>query len=104
LCLVCSEHVNVKGDMKYNTLLRIDGSLRGNIMAPPSAGVVIGPTGQLYGNILGIGTCLIEGKVVGNVNAESVAVTETGQVHGDISARSLDMKPSSILCGQLHIR
>ena len=35
--------------------------------------------GTLVGNIRGLGCVLVEGKVIGNINAESLTVTETGQ-------------------------
>ena len=46
---------------------------------------------------------LVEGKIVGNVNAESICLTDTGVVHGDIAARSMNIKPHSRINGQMHV-
>jgi len=35
---------------------------------------------------------LIEGKVVGNINVESLCLAETAQVFGDLAARSIDIR------------
>jgi nicotinamidase/pyrazinamidase len=101
--MTIGEQVSVKGDMKFENLLRIDGTVQGNLNAPKSAGLIIGETGTLIGNVLSLGCMLIEGKVIGNINAESICLCETGVVHGDIAARSVDVKHNSTFVGQLHI-
>jgi len=101
--MVISEHVNIKGGMKFSNLLRIDGLVTGNLIAPASAGLIIGESGTLVGNVLGLGCMLVEGKVVGNINVESLCLLDTAVVHGDIAARSADIKHSATVVGNLHI-
>jgi len=101
--MVISEHVNIKGGMKFVNLLRIDGVVTGNLVAPASAGLIIGETGTLIGNVLGLGCMLVEGKVVGNINVESLCLLETAVVHGDIAARSVSIKHQATIVGNLHI-
>ena len=101
--MVISQHVNIKGGMKFSNLLRIDGTVTGNFVAPASAGLIIGESGTLVGNVLGLGCCLVEGKVVGNINVESLCLLDTAVVHGDIAARSVDIKHQATIVGNLHI-
>jgi len=101
--MAITENVKVKGDLKFENLLRIDGTVEGTIAAPPKAGMIIGEAGTLLGNILGLGCLLVEGKVLGNINVESLTLAETAVVHGDISCRSMECSPSATLIGQLHI-
>lgn len=98
-----SEQVKIKGDLKFETLLRIDGKVEGSVSAPPKAGLIIGETGTLIGNVLGIGCMYIEGKVIGNINVESLTVTSTAIIHGDVSCRSINIVPDATIIGQLHI-
>ena len=101
--MVISHHVNVKGGLKFDNLLRIDGIVTGSIVAPASAGLIIGEHGTLVGNVLGLGCMLVEGKVIGNINVESLCLLETATVHGDVAARSVDIKSSATIVGNLHI-
>ena len=101
--MIISEHVKIKGDLKFEKLLRIDGTVTGHVQAPRTAGLIVGRDGTLVGNVRGLGCLLVEGKIIGNVNAESVLLTETGIIHGDIAARSIDVKPNGRISGQMHI-
>lgn len=101
--MVVSEQTTIKGDMRYQNLLRIDGVAEGSVIAPGTAGLIVGERGTLIGNVLGVGCMLVEGKVIGNINVESLCVCESGVVHGDIAARSADIKNNATLVGNLHI-
>lgn len=101
--MVISENVKFKGDLNFQKLVRIDGTVTGHVQAPRAAGLVVGEYGTLIGNVRGLGCVLVEGKVVGNINAESLTVTETGSVHGDIACRSVIIRPGSVISGQMHI-
>eukprot|EP00605_Chrysophyceae_sp_TOSAG23-4_P000816 GSChrysophyteH1.ASY1.ANO1.906.1 assembled CDS len=94
---------HIKGDIRVTNLLRIDGTVEGSIKAPASAGLIIGESGRLIGNVLCLGTMLVEGKVIGNINVESLCLCESAVVHGDIAARSADIKNDATIVGQMHI-
>lgn len=98
-----SEYVKIKGDLKFETLLRIDGRVEGCVTAPPKAGLIIGETGTLIGNVMGIGCMYVEGKVVGNISVESLTLAKNAVVHGDVSCRSISVVPDATIIGQLHI-
>jgi cytoskeletal protein CcmA (bactofilin family)/nicotinamidase-related amidase len=101
--MVISESVKFQGDLKFEKLVRIDGTVTGHVHAPRNAGLIVGETGTLIGSVRGLGVVLVEGKVIGNINAESMTLMDTGSVHGDIACRSVDIKPRSVISGQLHI-
>ena len=101
--MAISEHVKIKGDLKFERVLRIDGTVTGHVQAPRTAGLIVGRSGTLIGNVRGLGCLLVEGKIVGNVNAESICLADSGVGHGDIAARSMDVKPHSRISGQIHV-
>jgi hypothetical protein len=45
----------------------------------------------------------VEGKVVGNINVESLTLAKSAVVHGDVSCRSIFVVPEATIIGQLHI-
>lgn len=88
----------VKGDLRCESDLRIDGTIHGNVGC--SAKVVIGPSGFVEGNIDGVHADL-SGRLVGNVTAkEVVQLRASGNVHGNISAASLQIEAGAVFNGQ----
>ncbi|WP_121356866.1 bactofilin family protein [Flavisolibacter nicotianae] len=88
----------VKGDLRCESDLRIDGAIHGNVSC--SAKVVIGPSGFVEGNIDGVHADL-SGRLVGNVTAkEVVQLRASGNVHGNISAASLQIEAGAVFNGQ----
>lgn len=88
----------VKGDVKSESDLRIDGSIHGNVIS--GAKVVIGPTGFVEGNVEGV-LADISGRLVGNVIAKDVVQLRTkGNVEGNIAAASLQIDAGAIFNGQ----
>ena len=88
----------LKGDLKSESDLRIDGTIHGNVSS--GAKVVIGPSGFVEGNIDGINAD-ISGRLVGNVAVkESVQLRNTGNVQGNIAAASLQIEAGSVFNGQ----
>ena len=57
--------VKMKGDISFNTLLRIDGSFEGKLTS--NGNLVVGQDGVLIGDIIGMNEVTIEGRVVGSV-------------------------------------
>lgn len=100
--MIISENLKFKGNVNFEKLLRIDGTVEGQIIAPVTARLVIGQRGSVYGNILGIDTVMIEGKLVGNANARVVCLKALSVVHGDISCLAFSMHASAVFLGKLH--
>ncbi|HEV7331607.1 MAG TPA: polymer-forming cytoskeletal protein [Flavisolibacter sp.] len=88
----------VKGDLKSQSDLRIDGTIHGNVSC--GAKVVIGPSGFVEGNIEGAHAD-ISGRLEGNVVAKEMVQLRTKcQVHGNVTAASLQIDAGAIFNGQ----
>ena len=91
----------VKGDLKSESDLRIDGTIQGNVIS--GAKVVIGPSGFVEGNIEG-NNADISGRLIGNVvTKEVVQLRNTGSVNGNITAASLQIDSGAVFNGQSHM-
>ena len=88
----------LRGNVKSNNDLRIDGTIHGNVSS--SAKIVIGPTGFVEGNIEGANAD-ITGKVVGNISVkELLQLREQSIVDGNISAIKLQVDPAATFNGK----
>jgi cytoskeletal protein CcmA (bactofilin family) len=88
----------LRGNVKSNNDLRIDGTIHGNVSS--SAKIVIGPTGFVEGNIEGTNAD-ITGKVVGNISVkELLQLREQSTVEGNIVAVKLQVDPAATFNGR----
>ena len=91
----------LKGDIKSNSDLRIDGTVHGNITS--SAKIIIGNGGLVEGDI----TCIqadIVGKVSGNVRSkELLQLRGECVVTGNLYAGKLQVEPTATFNGQCHM-
>jgi cytoskeletal protein CcmA (bactofilin family) len=91
----------LKGDITSNGDLRIDGTLKGNIIG--SAKVIIGANGVVEGDIQGQQADIM-GKVVGSIKVKDLLQLKNGSlVEGNISAGKLQVEPSATFNGQCHM-
>lgn len=78
---------SITGDLKAGGDIRIDGSLKGNLIC--EAKLIIGPKGRIEGDV----TCLnatIEGYFKGNlVVNDMLTLQATAEVHGDVKAKKM---------------
>ena len=88
----------LKGDVKSNHDLRIDGTIQGNVTS--TAKIVIGPTGFVEGNIESANAD-ITGKVQGNIVVkEFLQLRGECNVSGNLSAVKLQIDPTATFNGQ----
>ena len=88
----------LKGDVKSENDLRIDGTIQGNVYS--SAKIVVGPSGYVEGNIEGAHAD-ITGKVAGNITVkELLQLREQSTVQGNIIAGKLQVDPSAVFNGK----
>jgi cytoskeletal protein CcmA (bactofilin family) len=88
----------LKGDVKSNNDLRIDGTIHGNVSS--SAKIVVGPSGHVDGNIEGANAD-ITGKVTGNISVkELLQLRGESTVDGNIIAGKLQIDPTAIFNGK----
>lgn len=91
----------LKGDITSNGDLRIDGTLRGNIIG--SARVIIGANGVVEGDISGQQADIM-GKVTGSIKVKDLLQLKNGSVvEGNISAGKLQVEPNAVFNGQCHM-
>ncbi|HUQ96381.1 MAG TPA: polymer-forming cytoskeletal protein [Chitinophagaceae bacterium] len=97
-----SAGTTLNGDVASETDLRIDGTIKGNVIC--SAKIIIGTTGIIEGNITGL-QADISGKVIGNVEVkELLQMREESNVEGNIMATKLQVEPSAILNGRCQMQ
>lgn len=91
----------LKGDITSNGDIRIDGTLKGNIIG--AAKVIIGANGSVEGDIAGQQADIM-GKVAGSIKVKDLLQLKNGsQVEGNISAGKLQVEPSAVFNGQCHM-
>lgn len=93
-----SSGTSLKGDVKSENDLRIDGTIHGNVYS--SAKIIVGPSGFVEGNIEGAHAD-ITGKVTGNVTVkELLQLRGECNVNGNISAAKLQIDPTATFNGK----
>lgn len=87
----------ITGDIESNGNIRIDGTLKGTVIA--GGKVILGSTGTVEGEI----NCInadIEGRVNGHVNVkELLSLKATAVVTGDIFINKLSIEPGARFTG-----
>jgi cytoskeletal protein CcmA (bactofilin family) len=88
----------LKGDVKSENDLRIDGTIHGHVRS--SAKIIVGPSGFVEGNIEGANAD-ITGKVKGNITVkELLQLREQCNVEGNINATKLQIDPTAVFNGK----
>ena len=88
----------LRGNIKSDSDLRIDGTIHGNVIS--SAKIVVGPSGYVEGNIEGANAD-VTGKVKGNIAVkELLQLREKSNVEGNIIAVKLQVDPAAIFNGK----
>lgn len=90
---------SIEGTVNANSDIRVDGSIKGKLFC--DAKVIIGPTGQVDGEIR-CENAVIEGKFEGKMNVkELLNIRETAAVNGDITCGKLIVQPGGTIDGTL---
>jgi len=93
----------VRGDIKFDGLLRVDGTIEGRITAPMESRIVISPGGCFLGDLTGLAAAYIDGKVVGDVSVERLVLGSQAAVHGDVTCRALRIEGGASIVGLLTV-
>jgi cytoskeletal protein CcmA (bactofilin family) len=78
-------------------LTRIDGEVIGNIKG--SGGLIIGESGSVKGD-LSIENVVVYGKVHGNIRARSLEIRASGRVDGDVQVQELVVEKGAMYNGK----
>ena len=93
-----SSGTTLKGDVKSETDLRIDGTIHGNVYS--SSKIIIGPSGFVEGNIEGVHAD-VTGKVNGNILVkELLQLRGDCNIQGNIAASKLQIDPTAVFNGK----
>jgi cytoskeletal protein CcmA (bactofilin family) len=78
-----AEGTEIKGEIRFKDLLRVDGKVSGKIVSDGE--LVIGESGEVEAEV-SVGTLSVSGKVNGTIHAgEKVEIHPKGRVHGDMT-------------------
>jgi len=93
-----SSGTHLKGDVKSENDLRIDGTIHGNVYS--SSKIIVGPSGYVEGNIEGVNAD-ITGKVTGNITVkELLQLRGESNINGNIFAAKLQIDPTATFNGR----
>lgn len=93
-----SEQCSINGSLKGNGLIKIDGTIEGDIVWNDD--VILGVSSNCQGNI-NCNNSYISGKIHGNVCCEnSLTIESSGVVDGDVTVKTLIVKEGGTLHGK----
>ncbi len=95
---VLSSDVEIKGTVKFNHDLIVDGKIEGDIES--SGNLTIGENARIKAEIK-TGTIVVYGKVHGNMTAsEKIELKASAEVIGDIKTKTLTIEAGAIFVGK----
>lgn len=91
----------VDGNIHFTGGLRIDGIVKGSVVAEGLGTVVVSEEASVEGEIR-VGHAVINGRVVGPIHgSESVELQAKANVNGDVHYKSLEVHLGAIVQGRL---
>ena len=93
----------IKGTIKFNGLIRIDGKVDGKIITD-NGELVIGKTGTVNATI-NTKSAIIEGKVDGKITAsDKVVLKQEAHLIGDLQAKTLVVEKGVVFAGRCNVK
>ena len=97
--------MSITGDLLFSGGLRIDGKIRGNIIASEDDAhslIVISEHGAVEGEVRAA-HIIISGSIIGPLIAtEMLELQPSARVHGDVQYKILEMHSGAVVEGKLH--
>ena len=91
----------VDGNVHFTGGLRIDGTVKGSVIAEDTGTVIVSEEASVEGEIR-VGHAVINGRVVGPIHGkESVELQAKANVNGDVHYKSLEVHLGAIVQGRL---
>ena len=91
----------VEGDIHFVGGLRIDGVVKGNVIADDAGTVVLSEHASVEGEIR-VAHAVINGKVTGPIHgSESVELQAKADVNGDVYYKALEVQIGAVVQGRL---
>jgi len=92
-----------KGDLEFSGGLRIDGTVKGNVLASGDGNstLVLSELGEIEGNVT-VPHVILNGQVKGNIKSTGrVELQAKAQIHGDVHYRAVEMELGATINGNL---
>lgn len=97
LTTILSEDINFRGNLRFDSLLIIQGSFQGTIQS--TGELIIGVDGKVEADIK-TETMQLEGKLTGNVIASKrISLRRSAQMHGDLRCQELEVETGAKFTG-----
>ena len=93
----------IKGDIQFTGGLRIDGKIRGNIVAQGDGNsmLVLSEHAEVTGNVT-VPHIIVNGRIDGNVRAtERIELQNKGEITGDVSYKVIEIAAGAAINGAL---
>jgi cytoskeletal protein CcmA (bactofilin family) len=95
---VLGPHTSLRGDLKSEANVRIDGTFDGSIDL--EGNIMVGETAHISANIHAFNLA-IAGSVRGDLTGQKIQVTRTGRVWGDLNAASIVTEEGAFIDGKI---
>ncbi len=97
-----TQDVEIKGTIKFNSIMKIDGKFEGE-MITNTGELIVGKTGSVKANVK-VKNAIVEGRVDGNLIAtEKVELKERAQLVGDLKAKTLVIEEGVVFVGNCNV-
>jgi cytoskeletal protein CcmA (bactofilin family) len=90
----------IKGEIRCDGNILINGELEGNIMSRSE--VVVGKSGRVRGEIQAQ-KLLVSGEFKGNFTGEVIDIMPYGKVYGDVVVNNIVIEPNAVFEGETKI-
>lgn len=94
------KNVSIKGELKFDRLLRIDGSFDGELIS--NGKIIVGPTGVVKADIA-LEEAVVEGRVIGDILVERIELRCQAEVRGNITAKTISVDEGVTIIGQVSV-
>jgi cytoskeletal protein CcmA (bactofilin family) len=94
--------VEIKGTIKFEKVMNIDGKFEGEMIANHGE-LIVGKTGTVKANVK-VKNATIEGRLDGNIEAaEKIELKQNAQLLGDLQAKTLVIEEGVVFVGQCNV-
>lgn len=100
IATVIGHDVLLKGDLKGESVIRIDGKIEGNISLVK--GIVLGEKAVITGNTQS-DSVIIYGTVIGDITCKELIIKKTGTITGNISTTIIEIEMGGKYNGMLNM-
>jgi len=97
---IIGPHANFNGELHFEGAVRIDGKFEGNIQSSNDGTLIVSEVAHITGEV-DVPNLVLHGTVCGNVRAsESLQVSATGKLEGDLEYRVLSLTEGASINGK----